>query len=310
MRCLLCLWVVIAFFITGCDYTVGSDSSRHSNISSEAILAEDIPEFSGDVVVEIDDNEPAFTQDELTTKPFEEYSELDDLGRCGTAYANICEELMPEEEREPIGSVKPSGWHTVKYNDIVDGNYLYNRCHLIGFQLAGENANEENLITGTRYLNVVGMLPYEDMVADYVKRTDNHVLYRVTPIFEDQDLVALGVEMEAMSVEDKGKGVCFHVFVYNVQPGIDIDYTTGDSELAEDMNYVETTATDKDSDGMDASQNDAEYQSYILNTNTKKFHKAECSSVRDIKEYNKEEFSGKKSDLILQGYEPCKNCNP
>lgn len=174
--------------------------------------------------MELNDNVPNFTtREKNNTKAFENYHRLDALGRCGTAYANICKELMPTEKRGAIGMVKPSGWNTVKY-DVVDGKYLYNRCHLIGFQLAGENANKKNLITGTRYLNVDGMLPFEDEVADYVKNTDHHVLYRVTPVFKGDNLVAEGVEMEAYSVEDKGKGICFHVFVYNVQPGVTIDY--------------------------------------------------------------------------------------
>ena len=171
------------------------------------------------------------SDEDKTTKSFEKYDNLDYLGRATKAFANISIDLMPTEKRGNIGMVKPSGWNTVKY-DVVDGKYLYNRCHLIGFQLAGENANKKNLITGTRYLNVDGMLPFEDEVADYVKDTDHHVLYRVTPVFKGDNLVAEGVEMEAYSVEDKGKGICFHVFVYNVQPGVTIDYATGKSRLS------------------------------------------------------------------------------
>ena len=188
--------------------------------------------YNGEPYVELNDNVPNFTtREKNNTKTCENYHRLDALGRCGTAYANICKELMPTEKRGAIGMVKPSGWNTVKY-DVVDGKYLYNRCHLIGFQLAGENANKKNLITGTRYLNVDGMLPFEDEVAGYVKDTDHHVLYRVTPVFKGDNLVAEGVEMEAYSVEDKGKGICFHVFVYNVQPGVTIDYATGESRLS------------------------------------------------------------------------------
>ena len=179
----------------------------------------------------VNGNVPYFSQEEHTTESFETYSPLDDLGRCGAAYANVGRDLMPTEERGAIGQVKPSGWQTVKY-DVVDGKYLYNRCHLIGYQLTAENANRENLITGTRYLNVVGMLPFENMTADYVKETGNHVLYRVTPIFEGEELVARGVLMEAWSVEDQGEGVCFNVYCYNVQPGVTIDYLTGESALA------------------------------------------------------------------------------
>ena len=181
--------------------------------------------------VVLNDNVPYFTEADLTDEPFELYSELDLLHRCGPAFANICRELMPTEDRESIGSVKPSGWQTVKY-DIVEGKYLYNRCHLIGFQLAGENANEKNLITGTRYLNIRGMLDFENLVADYVKETGNHVLYRVTPVYQGSNLVCDGVIMEGLSVEDNGDDICFCVFAFNVQPGVEIYYDTGDSRLA------------------------------------------------------------------------------
>jgi DNA-entry nuclease len=199
-----------------------------------------IPTYTNTPYVEVNGNIPYFTDEELTTTAFENYSELDSLGRCGTAYANICKEIMPTEERGKIGEVKPTGWHLVKY-DIVDGNYLYNRCHLIGYQLSGENANVQNLITGTRYLNETGMLLFEDEVAEYVKETDNHVLYRVTPIFSGNNLLADGVLMEAKSVEDNGAGIQFNVFCYNVQPGITIDYATGDSTMDD------TDRTDNDS---------------------------------------------------------------
>ncbi len=189
----------------------------------------ELPEYTGESYVEIHDNVPFFKKTEITTRVFESYSDLDSLGRCGTAYANICIELMPTQERGEIGMIKPTGWHTVKYPGVISDLYLYNRCHLIGFQLAGENANEKNLITGTRYLNVEGMLPFENDVAAYVKETDHHVLYRVTPVFEENNLVADGVLMEAYSVEDSGEGVQFCVYVFNVQPGIVIDYATGDS---------------------------------------------------------------------------------
>ena len=190
-----------------------------------------IPDFNGTAYVEINGNAPYFTQEEMTTDAYETYTPLDALGRCGAAMSCIGEELMPTEDRGSIGQVKPSGWHTVKY-DFVDGKYLYNRCHLIGYQLTGENANRENLITGTRYLNVEGMLPFENMVADYIKETGNHVMYRVTPIFEGEELVARGVLMEAKSVEDNGEGILFCVYVYNNQPGVEIDYLTGESKLA------------------------------------------------------------------------------
>ena len=196
------------------------------------ISLDEIPAFDGETAyVVINDNVPDFKESDLVNESYEEYAPLDALGRCGVAMACVGQDIMPTEDRGSIGQVKPSGWHTVKY-DIVDGKYLYNRCHLIGYQLTGENANKQNLITGTRYLNIEGMLPFEDMIADYVKETGNHVIYRVTPVFDGDDLVASGVQMEAISVEDDGEGICFHVYAYNAQPGIVIDYATGESREA------------------------------------------------------------------------------
>ena len=232
------LALAIVFSLTACgneiilNYSTSSNSSSTISNSSEDISLENIPEYSGSPYVVVNNNIPYFSNDELTTTPFEIYSDLDSLGRCGPAYANICLDLMPTEDRESISDVTPSGWVNKSY-DFVDGKYLYNRCHLIGFQLAGENANEKNLITGTRYMNVDGMLPFENMVADYVKETENHVLYRVTPIFEENNLVVSGVLIEAESVEDNGEGVLFCVYCYNVQPGVVINYATGDNTAAE-----------------------------------------------------------------------------
>jgi DNA-entry nuclease len=191
-----------------------------------AVSLQDVPVFSGEPYVVIGDNQPLFDQDDITAVSYEFYSELDALGRCGYTMACIGKDLMPTEPRESISQVKPTGWKQKQY-DFVDGKSLYNRCHLIGFQLTGENANERNLITGTRYMNTEGMLPFENMVADYIKETGNHVLYRVTPIFQGDELVARGVQLEAFSVEDSGEGICFHVYVYNNQPGVTIDYATG-----------------------------------------------------------------------------------
>lgn len=222
--------VLVLLIIAGL-IKVGTNDSLPDTQTTEIVTAfanETIPEYSGNPYVELNGNVPYFTDEELTTTAFELYSELDSLGRCGAGYANICKEIMPTEERGSIGMVKPTGWHTVKYDCIAD-RYLYNRCHLIGYQLAGENANEKNLITGTRYLNVDGMLPFENEVADYVDETDNHVLYRVTPVFSGDNLLASGVIIEAKSVEDNGAGVQFNVYCYNVQPGINIDYATGES---------------------------------------------------------------------------------
>lgn len=201
--------------------------------NTPTISLENIPAYAGEPYVILNDNQPDFNLGDLTTEEFEIYSNLDFLGRCGVAYANISPESMPTEERGEIGQIKPSGWQTVRY-EFIDGKYLYNRCHLIGFQLAGENANEKNLITGTRYLNVVGMLPFENMVADYVEDTGNHVLYRVTPIYGGSDLVASGVQIEAISVEDEGEGICFNIYAYNVQPGVVIDYSTGENWAEEE----------------------------------------------------------------------------
>lgn len=208
-----------------------NSAKKSTGKTSKKVSLKNIPAYSGKAYVEVNGNKPYFTKKDLTKKAFEKYSALDSLGRCGVAYANVCLDTMPTEKRGAIGMIKPTGWHTVKY-DHVDGKYLYNRCHLIGYQLTAENANERNLITGTRYLNVDGMLPFENMVADYVKETENHVLYRVTPMFDGDDLIAKGVLMEAKSMEDNGVGVSYCVFVYNVQPGVTIDYATGESHLS------------------------------------------------------------------------------
>jgi DNA-entry nuclease len=303
------------------DNKAGNDDKEETSFSID-----DIPAYSGSAYVVINGNQPDFSDgDKQITAAFEFYSELDSLGRCGQAYANICPELQPTEERGEIGQVKPSGWHTVKYNDLIDGNYLYNRCHLIGYQLAGENANEKNLITGTRYLNVVGMLPFEDEVDDYVDTTGNHVLYRVTPFFEENNLVASGVQMEAWSVEDEGSGVCFNVYCYNVQPGIEIDYATGDSWESGNLSDLDTSETDtseavhiteednssvpqRDNSENEITDNDTETRDYILNKNTKKIHLPSCSSVADMAEKNKISYNGTIQELEEQGYSPCKRC--
>ena len=222
------LMVVLVFALFLGNYLPGKHVNKETTNEEVLLLAS---AYNESPFVEVNGNVPYFGEDEYTTESFEIYSELDSLGRCGVAYANIGKDLMPVEERGEIGMVKPSGWHTVKYPEVIEDLFLYNRCHLIGYQLSGENANVQNLITGTRYLNVEGMLPFENKVASYVRETGNHVLYRVTPVFEKDNLVAEGVLMEAYSVEDEGKGVELCVFVYNVQPGIEIDYATGESKL-------------------------------------------------------------------------------
>lgn len=295
-----------------------TESSAPAEITTASSFSlSDVPAYSGKAYTSVNGNVPYFTAAELTTTSFETYSDLDTLGRCGVTYACIGQDLMPTKERGSIGMVKPTGWHTVRYDDLVDGKYLYNRCHLIGYQLTGENANTQNLITGTRYLNIEGMLPFENMVADYIQETNNHVLYRVTPIFEGNNLLANGVLMEGYSVEDKGAGVSYCVFAYNVQPGIEIDYATGESKLADGAQQEEqktATVTPTPSPepekqepvtGSEASQAD-----YILNTNTKKFHYPTCSSVNDMKEKNKQEFFGTRDETIALGYSPCGSCKP
>lgn len=295
-----------------------TESSAPTEITTASSFSlSDVPAYSGKAYISVNGNVPYFTAAELTTQSFETYSDLDSLGRCGVTYACIGKDLMPTKERGSIGMVKPTGWHTVRYDDLVDGKYLYNRCHLIGYQLTGENANTQNLITGTRYLNIEGMLPFENMVADYIQETNNHVLYRVTPIFEGNNLLANGVLMEGYSVEDKGAGVSYCVFAYNVQPGIEIDYATGESKLADSAQQEEqktATVTPTPSPepekqepvtGSEASQAD-----YILNTNTKKFHYPTCSSVNDMKEKNKQEFFGTRDETIALGYPPCGRCKP
>lgn len=265
-------------------------------VDASTYTLDDVPAYSGEPYVEINGNKPNFTDEDKARDTFEEYSPLDYLGRCGATFALVGVETMPTEERGSIGEVKPSGWHTVRYNGVVDGNYLYNRCHLLGYQLTGENANEQNLITGTRYMNTEGMLPFENRIADYIDATNNHVLLRVTPIFDGENLVASGVQMEALSIEDKGNGICFNVYCYNVQPQIEIDYATGESRLVNDTQET-------------ASQESVQ-QHYVLNTNSKKFHLPDCSSVDDMSPKNKKDYMGTREDLINQGYDPCGRCNP
>ena len=297
-RCFACLLsgvLVLSLLLSGCGLGLPPENQQ---ASAGSVSLEEVPAYSGSPYVELDGNQPGFSLEERTTDSFETYSTLDALGRCGPAYACIGQDLMPTEDRESISSVRPTGWVQAEY-DFVDGGSLYNRCHLIGFQLTGENANEENLITGTRYMNVEGMLPFENMVADYIKETGNHVLYRAAPIFEGENLVASGVVMEALSVEDEGEGVCFHVYVYNVQPGVEIDYATGESWETRDSasSALESQAEEQETD-------------YVLNTSSKKFHLPDCPSVDSMSGKNRQEYHGTREELIAQGYEPCGSCHP
>lgn len=284
--------------LSGCSSKKAGNSGAAASVSAQTDMASFA--YDGKPYVVINDNDPDFTDADMTTTSFESYGELDGLGRCTTAFANIGKDLMPTEKRGSIGEVKPTGWQMAKY-DNVDGKYLYNRCHLIGYQLTGENANAKNLITGTRYLNVDGMLPFENMVADYIKETGNHVLYRVTPVFSGDNLVASGVHMEAESVEDNGDGILFNVYCFNAQPGIAIDYATGnshqDDSVVADASKSTTAA-------------EANVQTYVLNTNTKKFHKESCNSAKSMDASNKKIYTGSRQDIIDMGYESCGVCKP
>lgn len=268
---------------------------------------ENVPEFSGKAYTELNGNKPEFTEKQKSkTNSFEKYSRLDKLGRCGTAFANIGTDIMPTEERGSISSVKPTGWEQNSYTFIENG-YVYNRCHLIGYQLTGENANERNLITGTRYMNVEGMLPFENEVAEYVTSTKHHVLYRVTPVFEGDNLLASGVEMEAWSVEDNGKGVCFNVYCYNVQPGVVITYSSGKN--VPDKKYtVKSNVSGNKSNAIISRENTV--RTYILNESSKKFHLPTCDAVKKMKTRNKKTYKGTRSNLTKNGYSPCGMCNP
>lgn len=284
------------------------------------IQLDEIPEYSGYAYIEINGGDPFFEQSELTTKAFESYSELDLLGRCGVAYACIGVEIMPTDEREDIASVTPSGWehNGISNNNQYNGEYVYNRCHLIGFQLAGENDNELNLITGTRYMNIEGMLPFEDMIAEYVKSTKNHVLYRVTPIYKGLDYVARGVLMEAYSVEDSGRGICFCIYAYNVQPGVTIDYFTGinvaNGEMLPEIepSHPELDNDDKENDNVEVGEhkNNGIVMDYVLNTNSKKFHTPGKSCAESVSEKNREVYNGTRDELIRDGFSPCGICKP
>ena len=316
---LLLILLALCTVLSGCnapDHATGrsggdsgkDDSKQTADLEVGGYASiEGIPDYAGKAWVALDDNQPRFTEDELTTKSFESYSDLDSLGRCGEAFACVGVDLMPTEDRESISSVYPSGWEQEKYDtELVEGGYIYNRCHLIGFQLTGENANKENLITGTRYLNIQGMLDFENQIADYVKETKNHVMYRVTPIYAGNNLLASGVRLEAYSVEDDGDGICFHVFSYNVQPGITINYATGENWL----NGDEKIPAEEDQTSDKTENESGETTTYILNTNTKKIHLPTCSSAQEMQASNREETTRTKASLLKEGYTVCGICKP
>lgn len=302
---ILLILIVLLSVLSGCS---AGENNFFNDLDITAQSASDyvnydlsnIPDYDGKAYVELNGNVPEFSESEKTySESFEEYGKLDSLGRCTYAVSCIGKDLMPTEKRGSIGSVKPSGWHISKY-DFVDGKYLYNRCHLIAYQLTAENANERNLITGTRYLNVEGMLPFENDVADYIEITNNHVYYKVTPIFEGNNLVANGVQMQAYSVEDNGQGISFNVYCYNVQPGVAIDYATGDNQaVASSSASVTSTSSDE-----------ADKKTYIVNTKTKKFHNPDCDGAKKMSSSNKKKYKGTRDSLISNGYSPCQKCNP
>ena len=288
----------------------GGEEDGGGEIVDGPITLDNIPAWDGEApFVIINDNKPFFEESELVTESFERYADLDALGRCGVTYACIGLDIMPTEERGSISSVTPSGWVNNRYDsEVVPGGWIYNRCHLIGWQLTGENANKENLITGTQFINIEGMLPFENMVADYVKDTGNHVLYRVTPIFEGYNLVASGVLMEAWSVEDMGEGICFCIYAYNAQPGIYINYYDGNNRLATPDDVLGGGSDEggtPEEDEAEPVEND-----YVLNTSSKKIHKPECRYSSSMSSSNRQEYHGNIMDLIENGYEKCKTCNP
>lgn len=327
----LCELLAIATIFTGCASTdlsgtegaghaagavvAGEDSSgalgskdkvdkpQEDLVNNNSYVSLDaIPAYDGKAYVAVNNNEPFFTDSDMTTTAFENYSDLDSLGRCGVAYANICKDIMPTEERGKIGMIKPSGWHTVKY-DVIKDRYLYNRCHLIGYQLAGENANPKNLITGTRYLNVEGMLPFENLVADYVNNTGNHVLYRVTPMFSGSNLVANGVLIEAKSVEDNGGGILFNVYCYNVQPGVGINYENGDSWLDGTTGSASSGSDSSAAENSAANSSNSETMVHITATG-KKYHRAGCRTLK------KSDTEVTLDEAKSMGLSPCGICNP
>ncbi|WP_029319816.1 DNA/RNA non-specific endonuclease [Butyrivibrio sp. AE3004] len=301
--------VIAALVISVCSVSVLGVGETTKTAAESAVVAE-IPAYSGRDNFVLNDNVPVFTSLEITGKSYEKYGELDDLGRCTPAMASIGKDLMPAEERGSIAEVKPSGWNQNKYPGLVntDPPFLYNRCHMIGYQLTGENANERNLITGTRYMNEA-MIPYENEVADYIRNTGNHVMYRVTPVFDGDNLLCDGLQVEAMSVEDKGKGVSFNVFFYNVQPGVFIDYKDGSNKP--DKNYRPENNESENNESDNGTRSSVETtQTYIGNKNSHVFHRPDCDSVSDMKEKNKVMLEGTPEEIENQGFRPCQRCHP
>ena len=308
--------------------SVSTTKKKPTIESIKKVSSSSLPVYKNNPYVIVNGNEPEFTSSQKSSKKsFETYSNLDSLGRCGVAFACIGKDIMPTGERGEIGQVKPTGWKTAKY-DFVDGKYLYNRCHLIGWQLTGENANNRNLITGTRYMNVQGMLSFENMVDDYIEETGNHVLYRVTPYFKGNELVASGVQIEAYSVEDDGDGICFNVYCFNVQPGVKIDYKTGLSALdgkeittkkpvtTKKITTTKVVTTKKPTTTKPTTQKPplpssaTGNVSYVVNINTLKFHTPSCRHADDISPENRLETKDSRDSLMTKGYSPCGVCKP
>lgn len=326
MKRSIALALVVFFALSAQPFSMAESEQASESLSGpEVYTADQIPTFDSQPIIELNRNEPLFYVQELTKESSVVFSELDTLGRIGVAQACIGPDILPTTSRESIGQIQPSGWQTTRYDDLIDDHYLFNRCHLIGYQLCGKN-DVENLFTGTRYLNVELMLQYESKITEYVKSTGNHVLLRATPVFDDDNLVATGVNLEAFSVEDIGAGIRFNVFLYNIQPGISIEYVDGTS--IPDPNYapvttptpapllsLEPTSTDdpgitRESPQEEAPAEEPKSVTYILNTNSKKFHYPSCSSVGSMSNKNKKEFFGTRDEAISQGYVPCKKCNP
>lgn len=309
---LVCILLTYLFYI---KKFLTRQTHKFTTVTVLDVCFSGIPKYNGAPSTEINGNKPFFDINNIDNISFEEYWDLDNLGRCRGAVACLGMDLMPMEERGSISDIKPSGWQSVEYDFVEQGN-LYNRCHLIAFQLSGENANECNLITGTRYMNVSGMLPYENSVAQYIRDTNNHVYYMVRPIYEDKELVARGVLIEAYSIEDDGKGICFNVFCYNVQPGVVINYLDGSSYADGTITIENNNANNSlwynetNEKNIAAELYDENGIYYVLNTRRKKIHRPECNSIKDMSQKNTYEIKADLQDLIEAGYSLCKNCNP
>ena len=340
MKRILSLLLALVLLLCLCPVPARAEGAVSDEpVDVSTLTAEDVPAYDGSDYILINDNVPDFYLWQLTTEAYVSFSAFDELERTGAGMACLGPETLCDEERAGVdGSIRPSGWHTVRYDDLIEDHYLYNRSHVIGHRLCGDISTPENLFTGTRFLNNSVMKHFEILVIRHIENTQNHVLYRVTPIYRGDDLVATGVQMEAWSVEDGGEGICFNVFVYNVQPGILIDYSDGSSER--DPDYVPPETADDDEllfffemgsisapvpgrslpgegseEARDATSDDAAggkdfTPNYIVNINTKVFHYPDCTSVRDMKEKNKLGYYGTREDAINDGYHPCGICHP